>query len=319
MFEFKKATKAKAKLKLAIIGPSGSGKTYTALNIAKYLGGKTAVIDTEHGSASKYADVFEFDTLELETFSPETYIEALNAAIKAGYENVIIDSLSHAWMGKDGALELVDRAKKRSQSQNSFTAWADVTPLQNRMIDAIVAASANLIVTMRSKTEYVMETNERGKQTPRKIGLAPIQRDGLEYEFDVFAEMTIENEMIVSKTRCPALNGLVIPKPGKQVADTLKEWLSDGVDKPAAKPAPVQKPVTMAAAGEQLAQGMPLEEAALVKNSEGTPYTEIDTAKLTHMLNAMTKGVRENKYTGDELDTVLYKIEAAKAIIASRP
>src|SRR5688572_27032747 len=117
---FQKATKGSARLRMALIGAAGSGKTYTALNIAQHLGGPIAVIDTERGSASKYSDVFEFDVLELDSFSPQTYIAAINAAAEAGYRVLIIDSLSHAWTGKEGALDQVDRVAKRSQAGNTF-------------------------------------------------------------------------------------------------------------------------------------------------------------------------------------------------------
>ncbi len=226
---FTKATKLQAKLRLALIGPSGSGKTYTALLLGQNLADRVAVIDTEHGSASKYADEFGFDVLELTNFDPRNYVAAIHEAQKAGYDALVIDSLSHAWMGKDGALELVDKAAKRSQSGNSFVAWREVTPLHNELVEAMLAADMHVIVTMRTKTEYVIETDEKtGKKVPKKIGLQPVQRDGLEYEFDVVADMDHQNNLIVSKTRCKALNGAVIAKPGKDFAATLKGWLSDG-------------------------------------------------------------------------------------------
>ena len=222
---FRKATKASAKLRLALTGPPGSGKTYTSLSIAQGLGKSIALIDTEKGSASKYADIFEFDVLELESFHPQTYIDAIKSAEQAGYDVLIIDSLSHAWVGKDGALELVDRAKKQKQGGNDFSAWRDITPLQNSLIEAIISARLHVIATMRSKTEYVMEQNERGKMTPRKVGMAPVQRDGVEYEFDVIGDLNPDNEMVVTKTRCPQLNGQVIKCAGKGVAETLSTWL----------------------------------------------------------------------------------------------
>ena len=223
---FVKATKRESKLRLALIGASGSGKTYSALAIATGLGGKIAVIDTERGSASKYADKFSFDVLELDSFSPERYVEAIGEAAKAGYQILVIDSLSHAWSGKDGALEMVDRAAKKSQSGNTYTAWRDVTPKHNEMVDAIVQAPMHIIATMRAKTEYVLETNERGKQVPRKVGLAPVQRDGMEYEFDVVATMDADNNMIVEKSRCEAMSGQVYSKPNGQVSEVLGRWLS---------------------------------------------------------------------------------------------
>jgi len=139
---------------------------------------------------------------------------------------LIIDSLSHAWTGKDGALELVDKAAARERG-NSFAAWRHVTPLHNAMVDAMIGARLHLIVTMRSKVEWVVEKDERGKSVPRKIGLQPVQRDGLEYEFDVVADMDLDNNFIVSKTRCPALRGKVINLPNEEPAKTLRAWLSE--------------------------------------------------------------------------------------------
>ena len=225
---FQKASKKSAKLRMALIGVAGSGKTYTALNIAKHLGGPVAVIDTEHGSASKYSDLFQFDVLELETFSPQTYIEAIRAADEAGYKVLIIDSLSHAWTGKEGALEQVDRVAKRQQSGNTFGAWRDVTPMHNSMVDTIIASRLHVIATMRAKTEYVQEKNDKtGRTTVRKVGMAPVQRDGLEYEFDVVADLDQDNNLIVGKTRCSAIAGQVMPKAGKEIAAKLSAWLSD--------------------------------------------------------------------------------------------
>jgi hypothetical protein len=206
----------------------------SALLIAKHLGKRIAVIDSECGSASKYAgDVADFDTLELDQHSPRHYIAAIKSAESEGYDVIVIDSLTHAWTGKGGALEMVDAAAKRSKSGNSFTAWRDVTPEHNAMVDALVACKAHLIVTMRAKTEYILQDNGKGKQMPTKVGMAPIQRDGLEFEMDVVAEMDLEHNFMVSKTRCSKLDGAVINRPGEQVATALKAWLNDGVEVPA--------------------------------------------------------------------------------------
>lgn len=224
---FKKANKHESKLRLALVGPSGSGKTYTALSIAGKLGSgaRVAVIDTERGSASKYADLFDFDVMELHSYHPQEYINAIAEAVAGRYDVVIIDSLSHAWNGKDGALDLVDQAQKKAQSGNSFAAWRHVTPLHNALVDAILSARLHVIVTMRAKTEYVMEEDSRGKKAPRKVGLAPVQRDGIEYEFDVVGDINLDHELMVSKSRCPALSGKVITDPGANIAATLNEWL----------------------------------------------------------------------------------------------
>lgn len=226
---FQKATKTQSKLRLALYGVSGSGKTFSALAIATGLGGRIAVIDTERGSASKYADRFDFDTLDMQPpFSPSAYVNAIKAAEAAGYDILIIDSLTHAWSGTGGALEMVDNAAKRSQSNNTYFAWRDITPQHNALIDAITSSRCHIIATMRSKVEYVIEKNDKGKDSPRKVGLAPIQRDGVEYEFDIVAEMNIENEMVVQKSRCEALARAVFSKPNGQVSGLLRVWLNAG-------------------------------------------------------------------------------------------
>jgi hypothetical protein len=235
---FVKATKKQSRLRLALIGPSGAGKTFTALRVATGLGGRIAVVDTERGSASKYADRFSFDVMELERFSPKDFVAAIHEAEKAGYDVLVIDSLSHAWMGKGGALEMVDEAAKRSKSGNSFWAWREVTPEHNALVDAMVRSRCHVIATMRSKTEYVIEAGPNGKQTPRKVGLAPVQRDGMEFEFDVVGDMD-EASFVVTKTRCPSLAKAVLKEPGEALGQQLREWLTDGAPVPAApSPAP---------------------------------------------------------------------------------
>lgn len=307
MMQFTKANKTQSRLRLALIGPSGSGKTYTALTLAQHLGQRVAVIDTERGSASKYADLFSFDVLELDSFNPITYVEAIKAAEAAGYDVLIIDSLSHAWMGKEGALEQVDRAAKRSQSGNSFAAWRDVTPMHNALVDAMLQSRCHIIGTMRAKTEYVVEMNEKGKQTPRKVGLAPVQRDGLEYEFDVVADMNLDNDLIVSKTRCPAIAGQVISKPGKPLADTLHQWLTSGA--PIPEPKEAQPAIPAVEVPEEHAWAWNL------KNSKGQAYGSLPSDTLRSMRGSIKKSMGE---PGADLDTFESKLEAIDAILSDR-
>lgn len=223
---FHKASKQQAKLRLANIGPSGSGKTYTSLLFAVELGKKVALIDTERGSASKYANLFDFDVLDLESTDPREYMKALREAGEEGYEVIIVDSLSHAW---EGTLAIKDQVTARSKSNDSFGAWREVTPIHNDLVDTMLRLPAHLIVTMRTRTEYVIEKDpETGKNKPRRVGLKPIQRDGLEYEFDIVADMDHELHWIASKTRCPELSGAVFREPGASVAEIMAAWLSDG-------------------------------------------------------------------------------------------
>lgn len=229
--QIRKAERKGKHARIALIGPSGSGKSYTALQLAAGLtrNGKILAIDTEHGSLDKYADILpdgkSFDVIALSMFSPENYIEAIELAQKSGYDTIIIDSLSHAWMGKGGALEMVDRVARRSQSNNNYTAWREVTPLHNQLVEAMIQANAHIIACMRAKTEYVIEKDpDTGKTKVRKIGLAPVQRDGLEYEMDIVADMDMENYMLVSKSRLPFMSGAVVVKPTQTLGVQLREW-----------------------------------------------------------------------------------------------
>lgn len=237
---FKKASKSSAKLRLGLIGPPGGGKTWTALSIAEGLGGKVALLDTENSSASKYADRFDFDTVSISECAPRTYVSAIKAAASGGYNVLIIDSLSHAWAGKGGALEMADNAAKRSKSGNSFAAWRDVTPEHNALVDAMIQSPIHIIATLRTKVEYVQEKDPvTGKNVVKKLGLAPITGKGLEYEFDIVMDMDDAGKALVTKTRYRKWANKAFTEPGPEFGKELAVWLSDG--SPAQEKSPVQE------------------------------------------------------------------------------
>lgn len=229
---FKPAARAQARARIALGGPSGSGKTYTALLIAQAFGSRIALIDTEHGSASKYAGEPEmpaFDVVELDSFSPAHYIAAIAAAEQAGYDVLIIDSLSHAWVGREGILEQVDLARARSKSGNAFTeGWRYASPLHQKLIDTMLQAKLDLIVTMRSKTKYVLE-DYQGRQVPKQVGMELVQREGIEYEWDIVGEMDKENTLVITKSRCKKLTGKSFAQPGVELGEAIKAWVRSGV------------------------------------------------------------------------------------------
>lgn len=228
MFIIEEATITQAKAKVALTGPAGCGKTYTALVTAKELGKKILVIDTENKTSAKYArELGPYQIMSLPDYSIRTYIDALEHAAVLGYDVVIVDSLSHAWAGKGGALEQVETVKGR-YNDNKFSAWGEVTPLQNRLVDTILNYPVHLIATMRVKTEYALVTNDRGKLEPRKVGLGIVQRDSLEYEFDIIGQMDIDHNLIVTKTRCIQLDGYIANKPTGEFGQIISGWLSDG-------------------------------------------------------------------------------------------
>lgn len=234
LIEFQRATKQDCRLRLGLCGPGGSGKSFTALKLASELGGRIAAVDTERGSLAKYSDLFEFDVLTLASFDPDFIPAAIASASKRGYSIIIIDSLSHFWTGTNGELDQVERAKLRMKD-NSWAAWREVTPKHNRLIDAMLQAPLHVITTMRVKTAWVLETDERGKTRPHKVGLDPVMREGMEYEFDVVGDMDQSHNFVITKSRCPELDNRVFPTPGRELANILKGWLTDPKTTPAQK------------------------------------------------------------------------------------
>ncbi|HPZ43594.1 MAG TPA: ATP-binding protein [Bacillota bacterium] len=245
--QFHRAERKKAKLRLALAGPAGSGKTYSSLLIAFGLGGRVALIDTERGSGELYAHLGEYDVCSIEApFTPEKYIEAIRAAEGAGYDTIIIDSLSHAWAGPGGVLDIHGHAADKSG--NSWTAWRLVTPRHNDLVDAMLLSKCHIIATMRSKMDHV-QTVENGKTVVKKVGMNPIQRDGMEYEFTVFMDLDQTHTATASKDRTSLFDGQVI-KPTPETGQILKEWLESGVDlAPAALVQKTERPQAPAPGG----------------------------------------------------------------------
>lgn len=236
MGSFRKASKKASRLRAALCGPPGSGKTFTALRFAMALGKRVCVINTESGAVEKYLGLspdgvpFDFDIAEMQDFAPTRYTQLIQEAGRDGYDVIIIDSLSHAWAGSGGALELKDK-----KGGNSFTAWKDITPMHNAMIEAILRSPAHVIATMRTKMEYVIEEEVdprtgAKKSVPKKVGMEPVQRQGMEYEFDIVADLDQKTHVLtVSKSRCPVVDGATVVKPGAEFIVPVRQWLEDGI------------------------------------------------------------------------------------------
>lgn len=222
--KFRKATKEQARLRAALFGPSGAGKTYTSLLVARGLGGRVALIDTERGTASKYADRFEFDVLDLDKRTITMYCAAIEAAAADGYETLIIDSLSHAWQE---LLVEVDQLAKARYKGNTWSAWSEGTPKQKQLVEALLNYPGHVIATMRSKTEWTTET-ENGKSRPVRVGLAPEQGKGIEYEFDLLLELSVDHVGAVLKDRTGKFQDAIIDKPGEAFGAELRAWLGEG-------------------------------------------------------------------------------------------
>lgn len=250
MMQFTKATRKQAKARLALTGPSGSGKTYSALLLAKGLGGRIALVDTEHGSASLYSgfpDMPDFDALSLHPpYSPERFIECIKMAEQGGYGVLVIDSLSHEWSGVGGCLELVDQVARSKYKGNSWSAWNDITPRHRALIDAILHSPMDVIATMRSKTE-TSQTEENGRKKVVKLGMKAEQREGSEYEFTVVLDLVHDgNYAIASKDRTKLFSGRDPERITEDTGRRLRAWLNSGeaAVQETPPPAPTGGPIT---------------------------------------------------------------------------
>ncbi len=228
---FTKATKEQSLLRLGLVGPAGAGKTWTALTIACQIArmerGRVAVIDTEEGSAAKYADIYDFDHLILHDYAPHNYVAAITAAEEAGYPVIVIDSASHAWD------EILDE-KDRKSAKNQWGGWSDLSPKYRAFIEKQKRCTSHLIATLRGKTQFVVE-ERNGKQVPRKVGMGAVVRPGYDFEYDIVGYLDTEHDLTIEKTRFQALDGKHWPRPDSKFAAGLYHWLRQGVK---AKPKP---------------------------------------------------------------------------------
>ena len=179
---FQRATRRRVKIKMLLKGPTGSGKTYGALHIADGLApGKIALLDSEHDRAEYYADLLPFEHATLDEHTPKAYIAGIRAAVDAGFEVLIVDSLSHCWMNVLDRKDAYDKANPRS---NQWTNWALFGAEWDELMRTILEAPIHIICTARSKMAHE-QVEQNGRKQVVKLGLAPQLRDNTEYEFAI--------------------------------------------------------------------------------------------------------------------------------------
>lgn len=235
---FAPAVRHEAKARVAIVGPTGAGKTWTALEWASTLGEKIAVIDTENGSAALYSDAFTFDTARwLPPYDASKLAAAVNDAAGT-YDVVVLDSLTHFWQGEGGVLDKVEKAAEKARG-NTYAGWKVGTPIWRGLLDALIYAPCHVIVTMRSKMDYV-QSQVDGKTKIEKVGMAPVARNDVEYEFTVVGEMDQAHRMTITKSRFAAIADVVAaPHQAAKLAVKLRDWLGSA-DATAAPERPVR-------------------------------------------------------------------------------
>jgi hypothetical protein len=277
-FEIKRAERKQARLRLALQGPSGSGKTATSLLVAKglveglveagllphALEPRIGLIDTERKSAQLYSHLVPFDTIELDPpFTTDRYLGALHALEAAGYPVVVLDQISHEWAGKGG---IISKVSELSRGGNAFTdGWGEMTPVHDEFVDAMLRSPAHLIVTMRSKTAWVIEQKENSKgrlvHVPTRVGMAPVQRPGIEYEFTTLLALdTDKNKATVLKDRTEMFGPInsVLPRLGPEQGAKLVKWLLAGAplsDEDRVQPTAESRAIATAEAAERTFPG----------------------------------------------------------------
>jgi hypothetical protein len=285
MVAIRKARRSATKLRLLLAGPSGSGKTWGALSIAKGMGGKTVVIDTEEGSSDLYDHLHEFDVIDLRPpFSPERYIEAIRAAEEAGYEVIIIDSVTHCWSGPGGCLELLEDVAKAQFRGNTWSAFSVITPRWRAFVDAILRSPAHVICCGRSKTETA-QVDDHGKKKVAKLGMKLEARDGLEFEFTCVLDLIHDGHYAtVSKDRTGLFSG--DPKPiTPATGERLAAWLAGGT--PAANPLVEQiREFVATADADRLKATTKRIDALLTEGKLTTTEWESLTDAITHRIDS---------------------------------
>ncbi len=240
---FVQASREELFIKMGISAASGAGKTLTALKLAKYLSrtndGKRNYIalgDSESGRASKYAgqpDVPQFDTVfigpnspykEFRTYHPvETYVKLITLAEDLGYDVLVLDSLSHAWVGSPGGTFDIKESHTRGKDERS--GWRVATPIFDKLMEKIIGCQIHLICTLRAKQDYFRDEKKEGG-LPSRTGLDPIFRPDKEYDFDFWTEMDLAHNLYVVKGY--DLTDKRYNKPGEDFANDILDWLRGG-------------------------------------------------------------------------------------------
>lgn len=287
-----KAQRKQAKLRVGLFGPSGSGKTMSALKLARGLAGdweKVVIIDTENASAHLYSHLGPYSVIDVRApYTPEKYIEALRAAEQAGFDAIIIDSITHEWAGEGGILELADSLSK--DSKNSYTVWGKLTPRHNKFIEGILQSSAHVICCGRSKQEYALNQVEKNGKTisvPEKMGLKAVTREGFDYEMTVAFELAISHYATSTKDRTSIFQDKPEHIIDEQTGERLKAWNESGAVDIAAMRKEVFLQYRRLGIDLPPAQDIPLFMRTSVVNLTGLEWSEATLPEIIKVLKSL--------------------------------
>lgn len=320
-FEIRKAKRSATKLRALLTGPSGSGKTWGALEIAKGIGGRTIVIDTEEGSSDLYDELHDFDVIDLRPpFSPERYIGAIEAAEAAGAAVIVIDSVTHCWSGSGGCLEILEDVAKAQFRGNTWSAFSVITPRWRAFVDRILRSKAHVIATGRSKTDTAQE-EQNGRKVVKRLGMKLEARDGLEYEFTLVLDIIHDGHYAVaSKDRTNLFSG--DPQPiTAATGKALAAWLAGGQARPAATEVPQtrEKPTFVAVAGDEAAEAEARKDAgrtfarAVIAIGRASTRAQAESIRST-----IGERLEAGLLTNPEAESLLRQLEERESVILAQ-
>lgn len=285
--KFQKAKRERIYVKCLLAGPSGSGKSYTALRMATGMAqedkSRVAVIDTENGRIRYYANEFDFDDLQLQDFRPESYIEAIDAAVDGGYHVIVIDGITPEWDWCN--------ATHDAMSGNSFTNWGKITPRHEKFMNKMLECPAHIIATVRGKDSYVLEENG-GRQQPKKVGMGYQARGNTEYSFSATWMLRQDTHVAeIQKDNTHLFEGrydVLTEKDGQK----LYHWANDGETAP---PRSVVVAPESAPEGDVLAETIEKIDAI----AKELPELGVDKAIIAATVKDLTGGIVNYKNIKD--------------------
>lgn len=256
--QIRKAKRESVWIKWLLEGASGSGKSFSALAVAtgifeKCGGEGICMINSEASRGVYYAENFEYSIIDLDPpYTAQKYIDAIDAAIDAGFKVIIIDGISQEWSWLN---EYHD-----SLGGNSFQAWARCKPIHKKFMDKILTCPAHVICTARGKQEYSIE-ERNGKKEITKLGVGADQSKQLSFEFTISLFLNEAHFWTVDKDNSRVFEGRPSSILTKEDGILVYEWANVGGDPP------VTMKSTMGEGSPDTQMEMPVDELKATKES----------------------------------------------------
>jgi hypothetical protein len=241
-YSFRPAVRSNVNLLIGLAGASGAGKTYTAMRLASGMsqGKRFAVIDTENGRASHYADQFAFDVAELhEPFTPHAYAEAINAADAAGYSVIVVDSMSHEYAGHGGILDMQEAEYQRMGGRDSakMASWIRPKMEHKKMMQRLLQTRAHLILCFRAEAKIdIIKEDGKTKIVPKQSlvgidGWIPLTEKTVPFELTVSLLLTPDHPGIPKPIKLQEQHRTLFPLDSPITEDSgrrIAEWAAGG-------------------------------------------------------------------------------------------